>query len=57
MEAKSLNWRVIYHKTTYYFDGAESTFRFFLSFYNKRDAKTADVQFVNDEGDWESIEF
>ena len=49
------NWRITYRNTGYYFVEAESAFRFFLSIYNRRDAKTATIEMLNPEGVWEAL--
>lgn len=51
------NWRITYRNTGYYFADAESAFRYFLTIYNRRDAKTATIEVLNPEGVWETVEF
>ena len=51
------NWRITYRDTGYYFAEAESAFRYFLTIYNRRDAKTATIETLNPEGIWETIKF
>ena len=46
------NWRI-----TYYFDEAESAFRYFLTIYNRRDAKTVTIEILNPEVIWETVKF
>ena len=52
MEVK---WIITYHESSHCFTTAEDAFRFFLTFHNKRDAKTANIQHVNDSGELETI--
>lgn len=54
MEVK---WIITYHESSYCFANAEDAFRFFLTFYNKRDVKTAHIQRMNSVGGWETIKF
>ena len=49
------NWRITYRDTGYYFAEAESAFRYFLTIYNRRDAKTATIEMLNHEGIWEIV--
>ena len=51
------NWRITYRDTCYYFAEAESAFRYFLTIYNRRGAKTAIIETLNPEGNWETIKF
>lgn len=51
------NWRITYHNTGYYFPEAECAFRYFLTIYNRRDAKTATIEVQNSEGVWETVKF
>ena len=44
------NWRITYRDTGYYFAEAESALRYFLTIYNRRDAKTANIETLNPEG-------
>ena len=52
------NWRITYRNTDYYFAEAEDAFRYFLTFYNRRDAKTASIEMLNGKtGLWETVKF
>ena len=50
-------WKITYHNICCNFPDAESAFRFFMTIYKRRDAKTATIEKLNPEGYWETIKF
>ena len=51
-----IRWKIKYRGAEYMFADAESAFRHFVTFYNRRDAKTAEIQkYHADTQEWETI--